>query len=364
MRFSALASLIVVWASSALLAGPDGQSAEPEERYDILIRNVLVIDGTGRQAFRADVAVRKRRIAAVGQLTRARAAQVIDGDGYVLSPGFVDLHNHADAIYHTIDDRPGGDVDRVMQHAQTCISSDGSVFGFGSRHPHPRSYGTFPRVLSRYVRERKLLTLEQAVHKMTGLPARRLGWTDRGLIKPGYWADVILFKPEKIRDHATFASPHQYSSGVDYVMVRGEWVLKAGKKTKLRPGRPIQSVPVATTPSTRLRRDLIDLLQAFDGQFGLIARNGTDELVAINASDSFLVKEKTIRQWLADAQETGKRQLVSRQGSSVLVYERFRHNNGQDIVIAVGYDGAAKDRLVEIVKQVKGPIRARLEQQR
>ncbi|HKB40532.1 MAG TPA: amidohydrolase family protein, partial [Gemmataceae bacterium] len=200
----------------------------------------------------------------------------------------------ATAIYHTIDARPGGDVERVMRHPQTCIASDGSVFPFGERHPHPRSYGTYPRLLARYVREREVLSWEAAIHKMTGLPARRLGWTDRGTIKPGSWADVVLLKPAEVRDEATFQAPHRYSVGVEYVLVRGECVLKAGKMTGQRPGRPIFSVPVAETPLTKLRRELLDLLGRHDSRFGLYAElAGGKAAMAINADDPFRVDQLT-----------------------------------------------------------------------
>lgn len=142
-------------------------------------------------------------------------------------------------INHTLDDRPGGDVDRVMQHPLTSIASDGSVFAFGTGSPHPRSYGCFPRVLGHYVRERKVLSLEQAIHKMTALPAARLGWKDRGRIEPGAWADVVVFDAETIIDRATFAEPHRYATGVSHVLVRGQPVLKAGELTEALPGRPL-----------------------------------------------------------------------------------------------------------------------------
>src|SRR6185295_12213915 len=141
-------------------------------------------------------------------------------------------------INHTLDARPGGDVDRVMQHPLTAIASDGSVFEFGKDNPHPRSYGCYPRVLGHYVRERKLLTLEEAVRKMTSLPAARLGWTDRGVVETGRWADLVVFDPKTIADKATFLEPHQHSIGVDHVLVGGRFVLKDGKMTGDLPGRP------------------------------------------------------------------------------------------------------------------------------
>ena len=191
------------------------------------------------------------------------------------------------AIYHTIDDRPGGDVDRVMSHPQTCVASDGSVFEFGKGNPHPRSYGCYPRVLGRYVRGRKVLALEQAIRKMTGLPALRLGWSDRGTIRPGNWADLVVFDPETISDRATFFKPHQYSVGVEHVLVGGRFVLKAAVMTGDRPGRPIASVPAAITPKTRLRRDLLKIMRNTDGEFGLTVDLGSAGEVAMNADIPF-----------------------------------------------------------------------------
>lgn len=162
----------------------------------------------------------------------------------------VTVHNGAEAlvdlvgrevmgINHTLDDAPGGDVDRVMRHPFTSIASDGQVVEFGKDNPHPRSYGCFPRVLGHYVRERHVLKLEEAIHKMTQLPAQRLGWKDRGVVAPGQWADLVVFDPKTVADKATFLEPHQHSVGVDHVLVRGEFVLKAGQMTGALPGRPL-----------------------------------------------------------------------------------------------------------------------------
>jgi dihydroorotase/N-acyl-D-amino-acid deacylase len=102
---------------------------------------------------------------------------------------------------------------------------------------HPRAFGTMPRVLGRYVRELKILTLEEAVRKMTSLPARRMRFSDRGLLRPGLAADITVFDPERIRDVATFEDPNRYSEGVSYVIVNGRVVLDDGKLTAERPGR-------------------------------------------------------------------------------------------------------------------------------
>ena len=142
-------------------------------------------------------------------------------------------------INHTLDDSVGGDVDRVMAHPQTSIASDGGVLEFGAGNPHPRSYGCYPRVLARYVRERGHLKLEEAIRKMTSLPASRLGWKKRGTLKVGSHADVVVFDPKTITDVATFANPHQYSKGVHHVIVNGVAVLQDAKMTKSLPGKPV-----------------------------------------------------------------------------------------------------------------------------
>jgi len=147
--------------------------------------------------------------------------------------------NDVRGINHTLDASPGGDVDRVMQHPLTCVASDGSVFEFGSGNPHPRSYGCYPRVLGHYVRERKLLSLESAIHKMTQLPAKRLGWSDRGVIAPGKSADVVVFDPKTIDDQATFLDPHRHSVGIKHVLVAGQFVLQAEEMSGKLPGRPL-----------------------------------------------------------------------------------------------------------------------------
>jgi len=140
----------------------------------------------------------------------------------------------AGAIFHAMDDK---DVDRIMKHPKTIIASDGrlSVPGFG--HPHPRAYGTFPRVLGYYVREKKLLSLTTAIHKMTQLPAKRLGIKDRGTIKVSNMADIVIFDPSTVKDQSTFEKPHQYPVGIQFVIVNGVITVDNGKFTEQRAGK-------------------------------------------------------------------------------------------------------------------------------
>jgi len=138
------------------------------------------------------------------------------------------------AIYHAIDEQ---DVVRIMQSPYSMVASDGDIPVFGQASPHPRSYGTFTRVLGVYVREKHLLTLEEAVRRMSGYPAHRLKIWDRGLLRPGMKADLVIFDPATIADKSQYDKPHQYSVGVRDVMVNGKFTLRAESVTAERSGR-------------------------------------------------------------------------------------------------------------------------------
>lgn len=152
----------------------------------------------------------------------------------------------ASAIYHVLEEE---DVERIMKHPQTMIASDGRLTQPGEGHPHPRWYGTFPRVLASYVRERNVLTLHEAIHKMTGQPAARMGLRDRGVLKEGAFADVVVFDPATVADRATFQEPHRYPDGIPYVIVNGAVAVDGGSYTGVRAGRVLRrgvdGIPVA-----------------------------------------------------------------------------------------------------------------------
>jgi dihydroorotase/N-acyl-D-amino-acid deacylase len=137
-------------------------------------------------------------------------------------------------IYHAIDE---ADIQRVMEHPASMIASDGDVVLFGRANPHPRSYGTFARVLGRYVRELKVLSLEDAIRKMTSFPAQRIGLPDRGVLREGMKADLVVFDPKIVRDLSTFERPHQFAEGMTAVVINGQIAFEAGKMTAARPGR-------------------------------------------------------------------------------------------------------------------------------
>ncbi|HEX9562899.1 MAG TPA: D-aminoacylase [Gemmatimonadaceae bacterium] len=150
------------------------------------------------------------------------------------------IRGGASMIYHVIDE---ADVKRIMAHPMTMIASDGRLNRLGDAMPHPRAYGTFPRVLGRYVRDEHVLTLEQAVRKMTGMPAARLGLTDRGCLREGCAADVAIFNPMTVRDVATFTDPHHYPEGIPYVIANGVPVVDNGTFTRARPGKVLKRTP-------------------------------------------------------------------------------------------------------------------------
>jgi N-acyl-D-amino-acid deacylase len=133
---------------------------------------------------------------------------------------------------------------RFLRHPAAMISSDGSALAvegpLAQGSPHPRNFGAFPRVLGYVCRERQALSLEQAIHKMTAMPAQRLRLRGRGLLAPGNYADVVVFDPATVADRATFEQPHQYPVGILHVMVNGQWVLRDSEHTGARPGRVLR----------------------------------------------------------------------------------------------------------------------------
>jgi dihydroorotase/N-acyl-D-amino-acid deacylase len=136
------------------------------------------------------------------------------------------------------------DVTLALQQPWVSVNNDSSGAStegiLGQEHPHPRAYGTFPHILRKYVREEKKLTLEDAIRKFSALPAQRMRLTDRGVLKEGMWADVVVFDPTAVRDLATFENPNQLSEGMDFVLVNGIPVIENGKMTGKLPGKVLR----------------------------------------------------------------------------------------------------------------------------
>lgn len=148
-------------------------------------------------------------------------------------------------IFHAIGEE---DLERILAHPATMVASDGEVPVFGRNVPHPRSYGTFARVLGLYVRDKRIISLENAVQKMSSFPAQRMGLSDRGVLRQGLKADIAVFDAATVRDTATFEKPHSYAEGVRLVIVNGEVAFEDGAMTAARPGRILYGPAVRTRP--------------------------------------------------------------------------------------------------------------------
>ena len=169
----------------------------------------------------------------LAEITRARGHEPTIDNAAEMAMDLVS-QGGCSAVYHAIAE---DDVVRIMRSPYAMVGSDGEIPVFGQQAPHPRSYGTFARMLGVYVREQHVISLEEAVRKMSGFPAQRMKLWDRGLLLPGMKADVIVFDPATVGDRATYDKPHQYSVGVNEVIVNGKLVLHAGQVTAERPGK-------------------------------------------------------------------------------------------------------------------------------
>ena len=176
----------------------------------------------------------------ISEINRLReGAPNIDGEittilDMMVEGGQSGVSQGASMVYHYMSDE---DVDAIYRYPNAAIASDGGVIEQGVGLPHPRSYGTNARVFADYVRERNVMTLEDAVRRMTSLPARAFSFHDRGIVRPGFIADLVLFDPDKVQDKATFEDPHQFSEGFDYVIVNGEIAVANGQPTDVRAGK-------------------------------------------------------------------------------------------------------------------------------
>lgn len=147
----------------------------------------------------------------------------------------------ASAVFHGMGEE---DVKYIMKYPYNMFASDASIRIMNEGMPHPRGYGTNARVLAKYVRDEKVLSLEEAIRRMTSLPAQKFNLTDRGLLKEGMAADIVIFDPEKVQDRATFEKPHAYSTGFQYVLVNGKITVDDGNHTGVRAGGPLRNTSV------------------------------------------------------------------------------------------------------------------------
>jgi N-acyl-D-amino-acid deacylase len=142
----------------------------------------------------------------------------------------------ASMVFHGMSDE---DVERIMKYPFNMFASDASVRVFGQGSPHPRGYGTNARVLSKYVRDEKIISLEEAIRRMTSLPAQKFGLNDRGLLREGYAADILIFDEKEVKDISTYDKPHAFSKGFKYIMVNGQLVVENEKHLGTRNGKAL-----------------------------------------------------------------------------------------------------------------------------
>jgi len=204
------------------------------------IRGLLAERGLSDLSFA--VVASYRADPALNGLSMKQVAAKLEGadslDGQLEAARKMMLGGGASMVYHFMSD---GDVERIMRHPQVAIASDASALTFGEGAPHPRGYGNNVRVLGEYVRVRHVITLEEAIRKMTSLPAEHFRFAKRGAIKEGYAADVVIFDPAAVGDTATFEKPHGYAAGISRVIVNGVTVVNDGQHTGARPGQVLAS---------------------------------------------------------------------------------------------------------------------------
>jgi N-acyl-D-amino-acid deacylase len=149
----------------------------------------------------------------------------------------IEMNGSASGVFHGMNE---ADLQKFMQHPNTMIACDSAIRTLGAGVPHPRGYGNNARVLGRYVRELKVLRLEDAVRKMTSLPATTFRLKQRGLVQEGFHADLTLFDPDRVTDPATFTDPHHYATGIPHVLVNGVPVIRDNVHTGARPGQALR----------------------------------------------------------------------------------------------------------------------------
>ncbi len=225
------AALVPAWAQEGGAGALKARLSHPEQRVHVraaMIENLARRAGAANiliRSHRADPALEGRRLDAIA---RDRLAEPVDVAIEIIRAG------GASIVSFNMDER---DIRAFMIQPWMMTCSDGELVAPGAGTPHPRSYGPYPRKLRRYVVEEKVITLEQAIHSMTGLPATVFRVRDRGVLRPGAIADVVVFDLARIRDRATYEQPHQLSEGVVHVVVNGRAALTGGRVTAARAGR-------------------------------------------------------------------------------------------------------------------------------
>jgi N-acyl-D-amino-acid deacylase len=215
--------------------------ADPAKKADLVARMKRNIMTRGRQDYAYAVVASFRHDTSLNGLNILEAAEKKYGSSSLDAQIEVildfELNGGAQGVFHGMNE---GDLKTFMRHPNTMIASDSGLREFGKDVPHPRGYGNNARVLSRYVRELKVLTLEDAIRKMSSLPAKTFRFDGRGEVREGNWADLVILDADKVSDPSTFRDPHHYAVGVPHVFVNGVAVIRDGQHTGAKPGKAIR----------------------------------------------------------------------------------------------------------------------------
>jgi N-acyl-D-amino-acid deacylase len=181
-----------------------------------------------------DTTLNGKNISEINKLRGRKSKAMVEAETIL---EMIEAANRTQMVFFSMDEK---DLTRILQYPFNMIASDAGIAKFGSGMPHPRAYGTNARVLGMYVRELKVIRLEEAIRRMTSLPAQKFNLRDRGLIREGMAADVVVFDEKTVGDKATFTKPHAYSSGFSYVIVNGAVVIDKGIHTGTRSGQSLK----------------------------------------------------------------------------------------------------------------------------
>ncbi|HWQ93867.1 MAG TPA: D-aminoacylase [Clostridia bacterium] len=214
---------------------------DPEQKAEIVREMKRSLKAKGRDDYAYAVIASYRQDRSLNGLNIVEATKAKRGsdslDDQIEMILEIQKNGGASGVFHGMSEE---DLAGFLSHPNTMVASDSGIRRLGAGVPHPRGYGNNARVLARYVREMKVLRLEDAIRKMTSLPATTFRLSDRGLLRQGSWADVVVLDPQKVQDTARFNDPHHYATGIPWVVVNGVVVLRDGEHTRAKAGQPLR----------------------------------------------------------------------------------------------------------------------------
>jgi N-acyl-D-amino-acid deacylase len=230
--------------------------ADPEKKAKIVAEMKHDLAGHGRKSYEYAVISYYSNDVTLNGLNIVEAAKAKRGhdslNDQIEMILDIEAHHGASAVFHGMNE---DDLQKFLRAPNTMIACDSGLREFGKGVPHPRGYGNNPRILARYVRELHVLKLEDAIRKMTSLPAETFRLKDRGQVREGNWADLTIFNPETVQDNATYKQPHQYATGFEHVLVNGVEVIKHDAHTGATPGMPLRHIATPMPPQTALQKN-------------------------------------------------------------------------------------------------------------